>query len=176
MRLLKNHKPKIFCIGLNKTGTTSLGAFLEEQGLQVERQVKGERLLKPYLERDFKVIIKSCKRSSCNVFQDVPYSLPYTFMHLHTAFPNAKFILTVRDTPEQWYQSILTFHSQQFNKGLKPDVESLKNSKYIYKGWAWDLMNEVFIKNNPSIYDKKSFIKVYNNHNETIIDYFKNQN
>ncbi|HLT53962.1 MAG TPA: sulfotransferase [Flavobacteriaceae bacterium] len=173
---MKNHKPKIFCIGLNKTGTTSLGGFLEQHGFFVERQAIGERLLKSYLERDFKTIIKRCKKSSATVFQDIPYSLPYTFIALDQAFPEAKFILTLRDSPNQWYESMLTFHSLKFNNGKKPDAEALKNSKYIYKGWAWELMNGVYIKDKPETYDKADFIKVYELHRQMVTDYFNNPN
>jgi hypothetical protein len=167
--------PKIFCIGFNKTGTTSLGAFLELHNLKVEHQINGEKLLVNYLNRDFSTIISACKKTSSNVFQDVPYSLPYTFMHLDLAFPDAKFILTVRDNAEQWYESILSFHSNFFNNGQKPDADTLKKFNYIYKGWAWDLMNRVFFKNNKETYDKNTLIKVYNNHIETVMDYFNDE-
>jgi hypothetical protein len=173
--LFKKSKPKVFCIGLNKTGTTSLGAFLEKSGFIVDKQRNGEALLPNYLERDFKSIITHCKNSDAQVFQDVPFSLPYTYGHLDNAFPNSKFILTIRNSNEQWYNSILKFHSDTFNKGNKPTYESLVNSTYVYKGWTWDLMNDVFINDNQNTYDKQSFMEVYDNHIASIKSYFKNK-
>jgi len=169
-----NKQPKIFCIGLNKTGTTSLGAFLEHSGFIVDKQSYGEGLLSNYLKRDFKSIIKHCKNSKAEVFQDVPFSLPYTFCHLDNAFPNSKFILTIRNSNEQWYESILKFHSDKFNKGSKPTYKSLINSNYVYKGWMWDLMNDVFFKNNENTYDRQGFIDVYDSYVASVKSYFRN--
>lgn len=168
-------KEKIFCIGLNKTGTTSLGVFFENNGFKVEKQKNGELMLQNYLDRNFKDIIKKCNRSRSQVFQDVPHSLPYTFVHLDTAFPNSKFILTIRNSPKDWYNSILSFHSFFFNKGLTPTYESLISSNYIYKGWAWEMMNDVFFKGNQELYKREDLIHVYERHNQNVIDYFRNK-
>ncbi|WP_370479343.1 sulfotransferase [Tamlana flava] len=173
--LFKNSKEKIFCIGLNKTGTTSLGVFFEQEDYKVAKQRDGELLLKNYIERDFASIIKFVEKSHANVYQDVPFSLPYTFPHLDNAFPNSKFILTVRNNSEDWYNSIFKFHSNFYNKGSKPSYESLLNAEYVYKGWSWNLMNNVFIKDKCSLYDKNEFIGVYENHIKMVSDYFKNK-
>ncbi|WP_223033941.1 sulfotransferase [Hanstruepera marina] len=165
---------KIFCIGLNKTGTTSLGSFFEMNNYPVANQRAGGLLLKAYLKRDFNEIIRFCSSKDRVVFQDVPFSLPYTYQHLFTKFPDSKFILTIRNSPEEWYESILNFHSNFYNNGKIPTKESLKNSNYIYKGWSWELMNGIFFNNNDMLYDKESLIKFYNNHIETVLDYFKN--
>ena len=78
--LFKNSKQKIFCIGLNKTGTTSLGLFFEKAGFNVAKQHEGELLLRSYINRDFKEITKYVTKSKYSVFQDVPFSLPLTFL------------------------------------------------------------------------------------------------
>lgn len=166
---------KIFCIGLNKTGTTSLGAFFEQEGYKVAPQRKCELLLQAYIDRDFSEISRFCNRPNYDVFQDVPFSLPYTYPHLSICFPNSKFILTVRDSPDDWYHSILKFHSNFYNKGKTPTKESLNNSKYVYQGWSWDLMNEVFFKDLDLLYYKNEFMEAYSRHNETVLDFFKNQ-
>ena len=83
MRIFKN-KPKIFCIGQNKTGTTTIESVLKSFNYKLGNQVQGELLLDTWYERDFKKIIKFCK--TAEAFQDVPFSLPYTFQHLDVAF------------------------------------------------------------------------------------------
>jgi hypothetical protein len=171
----KNSKQKIFCIGLNKTGTTSLGSFFEKLGFNVAKQLEGELLLKAYINRDFNNIIKYVSKSKYYVFQDVPFSLPFTFPHLDNSISNSKFILTVRNSSEDWYNSILKFHSDFYNSGLKPSFDSLLNSNYVYKGWSWDLMNDVFIKDKFNLYDKKEFIAIYDNHLKTVLKYFKDK-
>lgn len=170
-----NDREKIFCIGLNKTGTTSLGFFFELQGFKVLNQRIGELMLLQYLKRDFENIAEQCSSSGCDVFQDVPFSLPDTFEYLAERFPESKFILTVRDSAEVWYQSMLQFHSDFFNKGRLPTRESLEGSSYIYKGWAWDMMNSVYFKGKDKLYNKADLESVYSSHNQRVIDYFKEE-
>lgn len=69
-------KPKIFCIGRHKTGTTSLAQEFEMLDFVVGDQRAGELLLEDWVKRDFKRIIKYCY--TAQVFQDTPFALPYT--------------------------------------------------------------------------------------------------
>src|SRR5690606_32403789 len=100
----------MFCIGLNKTGTTTLETGLKAFNYKMGDQKTGELLFKDWYKRDFKKIIALAK--TADAFQDAPFSFPFTFIALDQHFPNAKFILTVRDSPEQWYKSLTTFHSK----------------------------------------------------------------
>ena len=47
-------KPKIFGIGMNKTGTTSLKAAMQELGYVTGRQSSAEKLIEDWAQRDFK--------------------------------------------------------------------------------------------------------------------------
>lgn len=163
---------KVFCVGLNKTGTTSLEKALGDLGFRMGSQVHGEWLLKNYLARDFAPIIEFCK--TADAFQDVPFSLPYTYILLDHYFKNAKFILSVRDTPEQWYRSCVAFHSNAFFQGQRPTEEMLKNATYRYKGFMWDGQYGVIpaLRTKTDPYDKQSHIDFYNAHNESVRVYF----
>lgn len=110
----KKDKTKIFCIGRNKTGTTSLKKALKDLGYRVGVQSKAELLLADYSKGKWKSLIKYCK--TAEVFQDAPFSWPYTWLILHEHFPGAKFILTTRDS-EDWYRSITRFHAKKFAPG-----------------------------------------------------------
>ncbi|MEW6132914.1 MAG: sulfotransferase [Pseudomonadota bacterium] len=103
------HK-KIFCIGRNKTGTTSLAAALRELGVRVGNQKPAELLLKDWAVRDFRRLVAYCH--TAQAFQDIPFSLPYTFQAMDMHFPESKFILTVRDSADQWYHSLVKFHKK----------------------------------------------------------------
>ena len=59
--LLKKNKTKIFCIGLNKTGTTTLESVLKEFGYTLGNQVTAELLLEAWFARDFNQIIAFSK-------------------------------------------------------------------------------------------------------------------
>lgn len=163
---------KIFCIGHNKTGTTTIESVLKDFGYKLGNQIQGEMLLDAWYHRDFKEIIKFCK--TADAFQDVPFSLPYTYQHLDLAYPGAKFILTERDNAEQWYQSLTKFHSKLWANGKHiPTANDLKQAIYRRQGFAYDFNRWTYNSPEDDIYNKKTLINFYNNYNQTIKDYFK---
>ncbi|MFT6986927.1 MAG: hypothetical protein ACJAT7_002777 [Psychromonas sp.] len=166
-------KPKIFCIGLNKTGTTSLNAALVELGIVVACEKDAKILFKNWAERDFKPILKFCNRAQA--FQDSPFSFPYTFVALQQKFPNSKFILTIRDDEEQWFNSITKFHSKLWanNDGIPPNKEQLLNAVNSYKGRPWDVNRILFDTPENEPYKKEVLLEFYNTYNKSVIDYFK---
>jgi len=109
-------KPKIFCIGLNKTGTTSLKKEMILQGFVVGNQRKAELLFDDWVQRDFRRIIRYCR--TAQFFQDEPFSCPYTFIAMDQAFLGSKFILTIRDDAEQWYNSLIKSEKTLLNISL----------------------------------------------------------
>ena len=52
---------KIFCIGANKTGTTSVERALIDHGFKMGNQRNAQDLIESYKNRDFNTIIKFCK-------------------------------------------------------------------------------------------------------------------
>ena len=59
--MLFQSRRKLFCIGFNKTGTTSLAAALFSFGLRVGDQAQAELLLDDWARRDFRRIIAYCR-------------------------------------------------------------------------------------------------------------------
>jgi|SRR5690554_5299286 len=168
------NKPKIFGIGNNKTGTTSLKKAMEELGFKVGDQRAAELMLQQYTSRNFKPLIKYCK--TAQFFQDIPFSKPYTYIVLDHEFPGSKFILTIRDSPEQWYNSLIKFHGKLWGKkGGTPTKEDLMEANYIYKGWAWEVMKNVEGVPEDDLYNKEILIKSYIDHNNQVVDYFKHR-
>lgn len=111
-------KQKVFCIGFQKTGTSSLRDALKLLGYEVAgvfgRDVKLAELKSRYVEIGLKIA------NRFDAVQDMPWPLMYR--ELDTAFPGSKFILTVRDT-DRWYSSIAghfrasPYHLQQLTYG-----------------------------------------------------------
>ncbi len=168
------NRTKFFCIGNNKTGTTSVEAAFVELGYVVGNQRQAELISMDYFDNNFSSIIEYCK--TAEVFQDVPFSWPNTYKYLDAAFPNSKFILTIRDTPEQWYNSLVTFHAKKFGKGAVPTADDLKKAKYVYEGWEWDVMSKLYsLSENEDVYQKEKLVSKYTKHNQDVIDYFKNR-
>ena len=119
------NKQKIFCIGANKTGTTSLYHTFKHLGFINGGNIDGVPLLmEPYYHDNFKPIIEFCK--SADVFQDLPFSIPKTYEILEKEFPDAKFILSIRESSEHWYNSLVKFHDKQFFRGKKVTPDLMK--------------------------------------------------
>lgn len=167
-------KNKIFCIGLNKTGTTTIEKVLQEFNFTLGNQSEGEFLIHDWYKRDFKKIIRFCKRA--DAFQDIPFSLPFTFMFLELYFPKAKFILTIRDDAEQWYNSLTHFHANLWGNGKEiPTITQLKQAKYRYIGFAYDANKMMFNTPIEEPYHKETLINFYSTHNTSVIEYFRSK-
>lgn len=170
---LLKRKPKVFCVGFNKTGTTSLTQTLKTFGYKLGKQSAAEALLYDWAKRDFKNIIAYCR--SGNAFQDIPFSLPDTYQALDVAFPKSRFILTVRNSGDAWFKSLQQFHQKSFNAGNPIEEQHLANAAYQHKGWMLDCMRLVFDYPNTPLYDKDAYIRIYEQHNARIINYFKDR-
>ncbi|NMM48051.1 sulfotransferase [Marinigracilibium pacificum] len=172
-RLKVRNKPKYFCIGRNKTGTTSLKKAFKDLGYVVGNQHNAEILIKDFEKGEYDSLIKYCK--TAQVFQDIPFSFSGIHEVLDKEFPNSKYILTIRDSADQWYNSLVKFHSKKFGDGKLPTYNDLINSNYVWKGWIWECnqLNYKSPKEDP--YNEKILKEHYEKHNQMIIEYFKNR-
>lgn len=172
MGYFSSSREKIFCIGANKTGTTSVEQAFLDLNFKLGNQHKAQDLIEHYKRRDFKQIAKFCK--SATVFQDAPFSWHYTGVMMHQFYPDAKFILTVRDSPEQWYHSLVNFHKKLLgiSEGL-PTIEQMKNKKRGDQTTMWSNFNVRHDIQDEDPYNKDRLIAYYNDHNRIIKDYFR---
>jgi len=168
-----SRKRKIFCIGRNKTGTTSMAEFFRQSGLIVAPQTPAELLIDDWKINRFDRIFKFVKFKG-EVFQDIPFSLPRTFIELDKQFPGSKFILTIRDNADEWYQSLVNFHSKLLTGGKMPDKNDLMNATYNGKGWMWKTNRYVYNTPEDDVYHKATMLKHYDDYNRSVLEYFKN--
>jgi len=113
---------------------------------------------------------------SAQAFQDIPFSLSFTFQALDQRFPGSKFILTVRDSPEQWYTSLTRFHAALFGKnGQIPTLDDLKAAKKVYPGWAYEAKQLLYETPLDDPYNKEILISSYIAHNEAVREYFRHR-
>jgi hypothetical protein len=170
------YNPKIFCIGRNKTGTTSLQAALTLLGYKVGDQRKAELLIEDWGIRDFRHLIRYCH--TADAFQDIPFSFHYTFQAMDAAFPGSKFILSIRGSDEEWYQSVVRFHSMRLEKRIgfrrEPTLEDLKNDSYIRPGFNWRV-RELVGTEGEEPFPEECLKHYYNRHNELVLDYFRHR-
>ena len=147
-------------------------------GYRLGKQPEAELLLDDWVKRDFHRIINFCK--TADAYQDIPFSLDYTYQILDHAFPRSKFILTVRNSSQEWYESLTSFHTKLVGKGHLPTPDDLKkfpyrcNSWFRYrrKGWLWRVQQVIYGIDESSLYDKAIYIAHYEAHNQSILNYF----
>lgn len=162
-------RPKVFCIGRNKTGTTSMMQALKALGFHVAGQTGAAAYIADWKRRDFRGLVEFCKKA--DAFQDMPFSLDFTFQALDAAFPGAKFILTVRDSPQQWFESVTRFHSKIVGAaGVPPTAEELRRFR---GGWLLTSQKMIYGVGEDDVYDPAIYMAHYEAYNARIIEYFK---
>jgi hypothetical protein len=164
---------KVFCIGFNKTGTTSVRIALEELGYRVGNQPVAEGFIADWACRDFSRIIDYC--NTADAFQDIPFSLPETYQSLDAAFPGSKFVLTVRTNAEMWYRSLTTFHANLFGGGKIPTEDDLARATYRFQGWALLAMRAIAAFPDGDPYNKEGLVQAYESHNARVQEYFRDR-
>lgn len=164
-------RTKVFVIGRNKTGTTSMAKALRSMGLRPGNQVKAELLIEDWAKRDFRGIVKCCKPA--DAFQDIPFSLDYTYQVMDFAFPDSKFILTIRTSSQEWYDSLIKAHTKIVGKNRLPTADDLKQFHYRKTGWLWRNHQLIYGIDEQSLYDQEIYIKHYECHNQRVLDYFR---
>lgn len=112
--------PRVFGIGLNKTGTTSLKQCFRALGLEPVAPPSGESsALKEakaalFDGEDYEPALRFAELYRS--FEDRPWNMWQMYRRLDERFPGSRFVLTVRD-PEAWWRSV-----QQWTTIAKPGM------------------------------------------------------
>lgn len=169
------NKPKIFCIGRNKTGTTSLQKAFANLGYRVGNQRQAEIIYDQEVRyQRYETLLNYCR--SAQVFQDVPFSHFNTLQHIDQAFPNSRFMLSVRSSADEWYNSVVRFHIKLFGvDGRLPNADELKQVRYVRKNYVYENVKHHYGTPDNDLYNKEILIKHYENHNQRVLEYFKDR-
>ena len=100
--MLTTPQPKVFAIGFKKTGTTTIASVFERLGLpEMPRRADVVELWK---KNDTEGVLRAAAKH--RAFQDAPWcaASPPLYRAVASRYPDAKFILTVRE-PEAWWHS-----------------------------------------------------------------------
>lgn len=163
---------KVFGIGMGKTGTTSLEQAFIELGLRIGPQEIFERHFDQWAMGNHEPLFVDIERF--DAFQDVPFCLPKSYKVLFERYPQAKFILTLRDSADQWYESLCRFHSKVFGRdGALPTEQDLAEATYVSPGWAFRV-SRVYGTPPGVPYDRKTLIGVYETHRLDVEYFFVN--
>jgi hypothetical protein len=173
---------KVFGIGYNKTGTTSLEAIFKAVGLSVPNQQEQEVRLVRQLHQGNLEPLKSFV-GRFDAFQDAPFAHALTFVQVDALFPGSKFILTVRD-PEAWFDSMCRFHCKAFGVSSVDELTpgyARDKTLYLYRNYIYDsfVRQSKAVRNNelyedPGLmYDKDHRIRKFEQRNALVIEYFQ---
>jgi len=119
---------KIFGIGLNKTGTTTLGKSLQLLGYS--HSSYNLRYLKQVSRGLYRDLFRHV--ALFDSFEDWPYPLAYE--QLDRQFPGSKFILTRRSSAKVWLTS-LESHSMRTDPRIGCDT------RILAYGWSYPQLN-----------------------------------
>lgn len=173
IRLHIRRQPKIFVIGTNKTGTTSLHGYFQACGFLVSPQWEFEQLSDEFHQGNRSRIMELIK--AYETFQDTPFSMAdEEFLdELQKRYPRAKFILSVRESTDVWYQSLVRFHSNSFFEG-RTDVswEEVKSVNYVNPGRIYRSMIRIVGDESIPPYDESTWKAFYERHNQKMRVYF----
>ncbi len=99
---------RIFCISMQRTGTTSVGKFFQDFGYRWAGWPAdlNNSWSECWYQGDFEKIFSSVDFRAANAFEDSPWFLPGFYKVLYHRFPQAKFILFTRDA-DAWFQSMV---------------------------------------------------------------------
>ena len=143
-------EPKLFGIGLSKTGTTSLHRALLELGFKA-KDFPSVRYIPHFL-----LWLKKRELEQYNAFTDISF-LPFV-KRLDQQFPGSKFILTVRDK-ESWLESCRKYPRYSIpTKQLPWKIVKLRQLVY-----------------GSVQFDEQKWGDAFDRHHEWVANYFKDR-
>ena len=147
---------KVFGIGFNKTGTTTLGRAFAALGITPIAEPRSPQIDFRHLTQEIFTHGNYAPALYAalwfRAFQDRPWNVWNMYRILDAAFPHSKFILTYRH-PETWWRSVERWLSVA-NQG-----DAARLHRYLQHLRASHL-------------DKEQFVAAYQRHNQEIRTYF----
>jgi len=140
---------KIFGIGLNKTGTTTLGRCAKILGYRYTECDRG-LLEDVILRNDFTRIRQTVERF--DLFEDWPW--PLIYKDLDRMYPGSRFILTTRKNENVWLDSLKS-HSMR--------TSPLQHCRKLAYGYNFPHGHE------------QEHLELYRRHNDNVRAYFKDR-
>ena len=127
-------RDKIICVGLNKTGTSSLTDGLKKLGYLTWADSNPRYSLEfsniPFSNKSLGNAIDLIEHTDVDFFQDIPFSCPGISERIITNFPQARYILTTRSNSQLWVKSVKNFWSTFFD-GEKIIPAKVKHETFI---------------------------------------------
>jgi len=166
-------KGKIFCVSMQRSGTTSVGKFLEQWLNHVTNPMNREqRWPRKWFDGNFEAIINDPVFQKGEVFEDAPFWFPEFYKYLYHRVPGSRFILLHRDS-DSWFKSMVR-HSH----GYAPGVTDIHAKVYRREdGFEWLQQNIPGFENFPvkamTLFDQADkYKKAYERHTREVEKFF----
>jgi Sulfotransferase domain len=143
--------PKVFGIGLSRTGTQSLAAALAALGFRTAHWAETEKMVN--IGADNTIELDYAGFAAYDALLDIP--MAFAFEEIDRTFPGSRFILTVRDTTE-WLKSMRRHIATMNRKGTWSPVS---------RGLHLDLYDTV-------AYDRELLALAYQRYVSRVLAYF----
>jgi len=177
-RNLKKVSDKIICVGLNKTGTTSITENMKNLGFQTWGDENGKNSLNfshfVFSNNSVGVLVDLIEKTDVDFFQDIPFSYPGVSEKIIRIFPQSKYILSVRQDPKTWVKSVKQFWKPYFeNNTFTPNALKWAENFVLDRGHIPELsyLLTLFESWNMDKYDgdlDQKLEQVYINHNLSV--------
>lgn len=182
----KKIKDKIICVGLNKTGTSSLTENLKKLNLKVWGDSSNgidnlDFNLLSFHNKSIGYTIDLIEKTDADFFQDIPFSCPSISERIINIFPQAKYILTVRENSDKWVKSVKNFWKNYFvNEEFKYNMiigyhNDLYGNKFNNPTYLFNMFETWDIHQYEGDIDEK-LTKVYENHINSVRNTLINNN
>jgi len=165
---------KIFCLSMQRSGTSSVGDFLEQWGFKRagHPMSRSQGWTRNWFNGDFEAIFNDPVFQEHEVFEDDPFWCPEFYKVIYHRVPGSRFVLLTRDA-DAWFKSMVR-HSNGFSMGqtdihakiYRREDELLWLEKNIpgFRGEVPRVM---------TLYDKSGLYKaVYERHNTEVQRFF----
>ena len=169
---------RVFCISMQRCGTTSVGDFFHHFGYPVSRSShsRKNRWTRSWYIGDYDSIFKSEDFRSFQVFEDDPWWLPEFYKILFHKFPNSKFILFTRDS-ESWFKSMVSHSNGQTLGNTKLHCKIYRRETEFYNKFELDSSITTIIDKNDNLLSllehKNHYIDIFETRNKEIINFFE---
>lgn len=171
-------KPKVFCLSMQRSGTTSVGEFLKDHGYRVAGWGDSKYNKWDYFWHigDYGSIFRSFAFKSFQAYQDSPWWAPDFYKILFHKFPKAKFILLSRNS-DQWFNSMIKHSKGKTLGNTKRHCKIYRRMSEFYSFVEKDSsFNSKFDNtvDNLMLLDgmREHYINIYEEHYKEVIDFF----
>lgn len=169
----------IICIGLNKTGTSSLTKALQDLGYVSFSENQQFQFVAPEVYHgDYGKLFSIVNNPVFNLFNDKPFSFPKVYQELYKVRPNDIYLLTVRESGERWVRSVLNFYESIHQENFLKD-SSYMTTRFTDESFRYLINTLVTLFDSWGLKEgdnlEKKLLEVYQKHYEDCVSFFKNK-